>query len=70
MVNAVKAQHRGRLRSHPQTAKGRLYQLKDFNAEAVRQLYHQFDQNVLGNYLDAKQVRDERLNLVSLEEAR
>ena len=70
MVKAVKAQHRGRLRSHPQTAKGRLYQRKDFNAEAVRQLYHQFDQNVLGNYLDAKQVRDERLNLVSLEEAR
>jgi len=68
MVKAVKAHHRGRLRSHPQTWKGRLYQRKDFNAEAVRQLYEQFDQGILGNYLDAKQARDERISLVSLEE--
>ena len=70
MVKVVKAHHRGRLRSHPQIWKGRLYQRKDFNAEAVRQLYEQFDRGVLGNYLDAKRTRDERINLVSLEEER
>ena len=70
MVKAVKAHRRGRLLSHPQTSKGRLYQRKDFSADAVRQLYQQFDQGMIGKYLDTREFRDSKLDLVSLEEQR
>ena len=58
---------RGRLRSVPQTQRGRLYQRRDFNADAVRQLYSNFETGMIEEYLISKAERDARLDLISLE---
>ena len=58
------------IRSVPQSGRGRLYQRKDFCAEAVRTLYANFESGMLDDYLSHREERDAKLSLVSLEEAR
>lgn len=55
--------------AHPvaQWAGGRLYQRKDFNADAVRALYRNFDTGMIGEYLTARASRDAALRLIELE---
>lgn len=69
MVDAVQAHRAGTIKSHPQVSRGRLYQRKDFSADAVRCLYEQFRTGIISEYLEHKVERDARLDLVSLEAA-
>ncbi len=56
----------GTVRCVPQTGKGRLYQRKDFNADAVRTLYRHFEEGMIAEYLKDKVERDANISLVSL----
>nr|MBI3611653.1 hypothetical protein [Nitrospirota bacterium] len=57
----------GRLSVVPQWEKGKLYQKKDFNADAVRRLWHNFETGMIEEYLSNKQARD-HFRLISLPE--
>ena len=57
------------LPSVPQRGGGRLYQRKDFSAEAVRQLRRNVATGMIPEYLDARAGRDARLSLISLPES-
>lgn len=69
LIRAAEAHCKGSVRSVPQTGKGRLYQRKDFNADAVRTLYHNFKEGMITEYLGNKTMRDAKLSLVSLTSA-
>ena len=56
------------LPSVPQAGGGRLYQRKDFSADAVRQLYRNFETGMLPEYLADRERRDAALSLLSLPE--
>ena len=66
VLGAVRAHVAGRVRARPQTHKGRLYQRKDFSADAVRRLYQNFTTGMISEYLDHQAERDARLALVAL----
>ena len=63
---AVRAHAAGRVCAVPQTLKGRLYQRKDFSANAVQRLGDNFSTGMLPEYLDHKATRDAGLALVAL----
>ena len=51
----------------PQWGGGRLYQRKDFSADAVRTLYRNFETGMIDEYLAARPARDAALRLIELE---
>ncbi|MCH8190870.1 MAG: hypothetical protein IIC80_05890 [Chloroflexi bacterium] len=57
----------GTVRSRPQWHKGRLYQRKHFNAEAVISLYRNFETGMIEEYLGNQAQRDSAIELVTLE---
>jgi methionyl-tRNA formyltransferase len=56
----------GRAPAVPQEGKGRLYQRKDFNADAVRLLRKNFETGMISEYLRNKTERDAKIDLVPL----
>ena len=69
LLQAAAAHVAGTARSVPQWDGGRLYQRKDFNAEAVRTLYRNFEVGMIDDYLAARTSRDAALRLIDLERA-
>ena len=67
LANVALAHAAGSLRTVKRTQRGRLYQRKDFSANAVRQLYRNFETGMIEEYLRDKPERDARLEMVSLE---
>ena len=65
LLHAAAAHVAGGVRAVPQTGGGRLYQRKDFSAEAVRRLYRNFEEGMIGRYLAEREQRDARLSLVA-----
>ena len=65
-IGAIRAHVEGRVRARPQTQKGRLYQRKDFSADALRDLHQNFTTGMISEYLDHQSERDSRLALVTL----
>ncbi len=57
----------GTARPVPQWSAGRLYQRKDFSADAVRRLHHQFETGMIDEYLASRGSRDAALRLVEPE---
>jgi hypothetical protein len=51
----------------PQVGEGRVYARKDFSADAVRRLYANFGDGMIGEYLADRPARDARAPLVSME---
>ena len=66
LAAAAWAHVRGQARSVPQEGRGRLYQRKDFSADAVRRLYQQFSQGMIAEYLANRAERDRPLRLLTL----
>jgi methionyl-tRNA formyltransferase len=66
-VRAATAHMEGRVKPVPQTSPGRLYQRKDFSAEAVRRLQRNFATGMVPEYLASRPSRDRVLSLVELE---
>jgi len=54
----------GTVRTVPQEGGGRFYQRKDFNADAVRTLYRNFETSMIPEYLAARDARDAALQLI------
>ena len=69
LAEAGRAHVEGRVRTVPQTGSGRLYQRKDFSADAVRRLYRNFETGMMREYLASRAARDAALTLVELERA-
>jgi phosphoribosylglycinamide formyltransferase 1 len=67
LIRAAEAHVAGSAHPIPQWSGGRLYQRKDFNAEAVRTLYRNFDTAMIDEYLAARRSRDAALRLVQPE---
>jgi folate-dependent phosphoribosylglycinamide formyltransferase PurN len=67
LLRAAAAHVSGTARPVPQWSGGRLYQRKDFGAEAVRTLYRNFDTAMIDEYLEARAVRDSSLRLIEAE---
>jgi folate-dependent phosphoribosylglycinamide formyltransferase PurN len=66
LMDAADAHVHGRVAAVPQRGRGRLYQRKDFNADAVRRLYHNFETGMIDEYLADRARRDAALGLVEL----
>jgi methionyl-tRNA formyltransferase len=69
LVAAGAAHVAGAAAAVPQWSAGRLYQRKDFNADAVRQLYRNFAAGMIDAYLAMRSVRDAKLRLIAPERA-
>ena len=69
LLRAALAHTAGVVRAVPQWQGGRLYQRKDFNADAVRALYRNFGTGMLDDYLAARSARDAAIRLIDLEQA-
>jgi folate-dependent phosphoribosylglycinamide formyltransferase PurN len=69
LLRAATAHLSGTARGVPQWSGGRLYQRKDFGADAVRTLYRNFDTAMIAEYLAARDSRDAALQLVGSERA-
>lgn len=69
LVDAATAHLAGTARAVPQWSSGRLYQRKDFNAAAVRQLYRNFETGMIDEYLAGRAARDAALRLIQPERA-
>ena len=67
LMRAASAHVAGIARAVPQWDGGRLYQRKDFNADAVRTLYRNFETGMIHEYLAARTARDAALRLIELE---
>jgi folate-dependent phosphoribosylglycinamide formyltransferase PurN len=67
LVDAGEAHVHGQVTPVPQRGGGRLYQRKDFNANAVRRLYRNFETGMIDEYLADRAVRDAALDLVELK---
>lgn len=65
---ALVHESKGMIDGVPQIMRGRLYQRKDFSADAVQRLYHNFETGMIEEYLADKERRDSHLKLVSLGE--
>jgi hypothetical protein len=68
-VMAAEAHVAGRVRAVRQTRQGRLYQRKNFSADAVRRLYRNFETGMIAEYLTARASRDAALTLVEPDPA-
>ena len=66
LAEVAEAVVKGDVRGIPQTHRGRLYQRKDFNAEAVRRLNENFLTGMMQDYLANKSTRDATLQLRTL----
>jgi hypothetical protein len=66
LEHAARAHVAGRVRPVPQNGQGRLYQRKDFSADAVRTLRRNIETGMIKEYLDNQASRDAALSLVSL----
>jgi folate-dependent phosphoribosylglycinamide formyltransferase PurN len=64
LLRAAAAHVAGVARAVPQAGGGRLYQRKDFNADAVRTLYRNFETGMIDEYLAARRARDRALRLI------
>ena len=69
LLGAAAAHLSGAARGVPQWGGGRLYQRKNFNADAVRTLYENFDTAMIAEYLAARDSRDAALRLIEPERA-
>ena len=67
LLRAAAAHVAGAVRSVPQWGGGRLYQRKDFNADAVRALHRNFETGMIDEYLAARTTRDAALRLIEAE---
>lgn len=67
LIAAASAHVAGTARPVPQWSAGRLYQRKDFNADAVRTLYQHFNTGMIEEYLASRASRDAALRLVEPE---
>jgi len=67
LLRAASAHTAGIARPVSQWGGGRLYQRKDFNADAVRTLYRHFETGMIDEYLAARTARDTALRLIELE---
>jgi methionyl-tRNA formyltransferase len=67
LLRAASAHLSGTARPVPQWDGGRLYQRKDFSADAVRTLYRNFETGMIDEYLAARTARDAALRLIDLE---
>jgi methionyl-tRNA formyltransferase len=66
LADAAEAHAQSRVSAVAQRGGGRLYQRKDFNAEAVRRLYRHFETGMIDEYLADRTRRDAALTLVEL----
>jgi len=64
LLRAAAARTAGVTRAVPQWNGGRLYQRKDFSADAVRTLYRNFETGMIDEYLAARPARDAALRLI------
>jgi methionyl-tRNA formyltransferase len=64
---AALALGRGTVPSMPQGADGRVYRRSDFSADAVRQLYVNFERGMIADYLAHRAARDAALSLITME---
>lgn len=64
LLRAARAHAAGITRAVPQWNGGRLYQRKDFSADAVRALYRNFETGMIDEYLAARASRDAALRLI------
>lgn len=69
LIRAAAAHVEGTVQPVPQWKAGRLYQRKDFNADAVRALYRNFETGMIDEYLAARAARDAALRLIETERA-
>lgn len=69
LLRAATAHVGGAAHAVPQWGGGRLYQRKDFSADAVRTLYVNFATGMIDEYLAARAARDARLRLIEPERA-
>jgi hypothetical protein len=69
LADAALALDRGGVRSVEQSGSGRLYKRADFSAAAVKQLYANVADGMIGEYLHNRAARDAQLALVRLEPA-
>lgn len=69
LVAVALAHHRDHVRAVPQTGVGRLYQRKDFSADAVRRLYRNFETRMIPEYLQQREARDAALSLLTFPTA-
>ena len=69
LLGAAAAHLSGAAHAVPQWGGGRLYQRKDFSADAVRTLYGNFDTAMIAEYLEARDSRDAALRLIAPERA-
>jgi hypothetical protein len=69
LMRAAAAHGAGVARAVPQWQGGRLYQRKDFSADAVRTLYANFETGMIEEYLAARGRRDAAIRLVEPERA-
>ncbi len=69
LLRAATAHVAGAAHAVPQWKGGRLYQRKDFGADAVRVLYRNFDTAMIAEYLAARDSRDAALQLIEPEHA-
>ena len=69
LLRAAAAHVAGVAHAVPQWTGGRLYQRKDFSADAVRTLYTNFASGMIDDYLASRAARDARLRLIELERA-
>jgi hypothetical protein len=65
---AALALGRGSVPSTPQGADGRVYRRSDFSADAVRQLYQNFERGMIADYLAHRATRDAALALITMEQ--
>jgi len=65
LLLAAAAHLSGVVRAVPQWDGGRLYRRKDFNADAVRTLYRNFETSMIPEYLAARDDRDAALRLIT-----
>lgn len=68
LTRAARALGRGGVASTPQGADGRVYRRSDFSADAVRQLYQNFERGMIADYLAHRAARDAALSLITMEQ--
>jgi folate-dependent phosphoribosylglycinamide formyltransferase PurN len=69
LLESAAAHVAGTARAVPQWSAGRLYQRRDFSADAVRRLYRNFETGMIEEYLSARAARDAALRLIEPERA-
>jgi methionyl-tRNA formyltransferase len=67
LLRAATTHVAGAARPVPQWNGGRLYQRKDFSADAVRMLYRNFETGMIDEYLASRPSRDAALRLIEPE---